>query len=74
MKRMQEQYVKNVVPQLQEKFQFSSAMQIPRITMISINMGLGEAVGNKKIIESAVADRAKKTAKTTHFMSSICPI
>ena len=56
MNRMQEHYVKNVVPQLQEKFQFSSAMQIPRITMISINMGLGEAVGNKKIIESAVAD------------------
>jgi len=57
MNRMQEHYVKNVVPQLQEKFQFSSAMQIPRITMISINMGLGEAVGNKKIIESAVLAR-----------------
>lgn len=59
MKRMQEHYVKNVVPQLQEKFKFSSAMQIPRITMISINMGLGEAIGNKKIIESAVADLEK---------------
>jgi len=56
MTRLQEHYVKNVVPQLQEKFEFSSAMQIPRITMISINMGLGEAVGNKKIVESAVAD------------------
>lgn len=56
---MQEHYVKNVVPQLQEKFEFSSAMQIPRITMISINMGLGEAIGNKKIIESAVADLEK---------------
>jgi len=59
MNRMQEHYVKNVVPQLQDKFQFSSAMQIPRITMISINMGLGEAIGNKKIIESAVADLEK---------------
>lgn len=59
MNRMQEHYVKNVVPQLQEKFEFSSAMQIPRITMISINMGLGEAIGNKKIIESAVADLEK---------------
>lgn len=56
MTRLQEHYVKNVVPQLQEKFQFASAMQIPRVTMISINMGLGEAIGNKKIIESAVAD------------------
>ena len=57
--RLQEHYVKNVVPQLQEKFKFQSAMQIPRITMISINMGLGEAIGNKKIIESAVADLEK---------------
>ncbi len=56
MSRLQEHYANNVVPQLQEKFNYSSAMQIPRITMVSINMGLGEAVGNKKIIESAVAD------------------
>ena len=37
----------------------ASAMQIPRVTMISINMGLGEAIGNKKIIENAVADLEK---------------
>lgn len=53
---MQEHYASNVVPQLQEKFNFKSSMEVPRITKISINMGLGEAVGNKKIIESAVAD------------------
>lgn len=56
MTRMQEHYVNNVVPQLQEKFNYKSSMEIPRITKISLNMGLGEAVGNKKIIESAVAD------------------
>ena len=56
MTRLQEHYVKNVVPQLQEQFNFKSPMQIPRITKISINMGLGEAVGNKKVIESAIAD------------------
>ena len=56
MNRLQEHYVKNVVPQLQEQFNFKSAMEIPRITKVSINMGLGEAVGNKKIVESAVAD------------------
>ena len=56
MTRLQEHYVKNVVPQLQEQFKFKSAMQMPRITKISINMGLGEAIGNKKIIESAVAE------------------
>lgn len=56
MTRMQEHYANNVVPKLQEQFNFKSAMEIPRITKISINMGLGEAVGNKKIVESAVAD------------------
>lgn len=56
MTRMQEHYVKNVVPKLQEQFNYKSAMEIPRITKISLNMGLGEAVGNKKIIESAVKD------------------
>ena len=58
MNRLQEHYVKNVVPQLQEQFNFKSAMEIPRITKVSINMGLGEAVGNKKIVESAVVELA----------------
>ena len=57
--RLQEHYVKNVVPKLQEQFNFKSAMEIPRITMISINMGLGEAIGNKGVIEHAVADMEK---------------
>jgi len=49
--RLQEHYVKNVVPQLQEQFKYDSAMEIPRLKMITINMGLGEAVGNKKIVD-----------------------
>ena len=56
MTRLQEHYVKNVVPKLQEEFNFKSSMEIPKITMISVNMGLGEATGNKKIIDSAVID------------------
>lgn len=56
MTRLQEHYVQNVVPQLQEQFNYKSSMEVPRITKISVNMGLGEAVGNKKIIENAVAD------------------
>lgn len=56
MSRLQEHYVKNVVPKLHEQFNYDSIMQVPKITMITVNMGLGEAVGNKKIIESAVAD------------------
>ena len=57
--RLQEHYVKNVVPKLQEQFNYKSSMEIPRITMISLNMGLGEAVGNKGVIENAVADMEK---------------
>ena len=56
MTRLQEHYVKNVIPKLQEEFNFKSSMEIPKITMISVNMGLGEATGNKKIIDSAVID------------------
>lgn len=56
MTRLQEHYVKNVVPQLQEKFNFASAMQIPKVTKVTLNMGLGEAVANKKIVETAIAD------------------
>ena len=59
MNRLQEHYVKNVVPQLQEKFNYSSAMQIPRITMVSLNMGLGEGVTNKKIVDAGAADLEK---------------
>ena len=57
--RLQEHYVKNVVHKLQEQFNYKSAMEIPRITMISLNMGLGEAIGNKGVIENAVADMEK---------------
>lgn len=63
MTRLQEHYKTSVVPKLQEQFEFKSAMQVPRIKMISINMGLGEAVGNKKIIESAVADLESLTGQ-----------
>ena len=57
--RLQEYYVKNVVPKLQEQFNYKSAMEIPKITMITLNMGLGEAVGNKGVVEHAVADLEK---------------
>ena len=57
--RLQEHYVKNVVPKLQEQFSYKSAMEIPKVTMITLNMGLGEAVGNKGVVENAVADLEK---------------
>lgn len=56
MARLKEYYVKKVVPQLKENFAYQSSMQVPRITKVTINMGVGEAVANKKVIESAVSD------------------
>ena len=56
MPRLQQFYRDSVVNKLKEQFNYSSAMQVPRITKITLNMGLGEAVGDKKIIEHAVGD------------------
>jgi len=58
MARLQQQYKDVIVGQLKEQFGYKSVMQVPRITKISLNMGLGEAVGDKKIIEHAMNDMA----------------
>ncbi len=56
MAKLQDYYKATVVGELQKKFDYSSVMQVPRITKITLNMGLGEAVGDKKILEHAVSD------------------
>ena len=56
MLNMKEQYSKEVVPALQKEFGYKNVMQVPRIEKITLNMGVGEAVGDKKLIENAVAD------------------
>jgi large subunit ribosomal protein L5 len=48
-----------VLPKLMQRFGYKNVMQVPRVTKITLNMGVGEAVGNKKILENAVADMAK---------------
>jgi large subunit ribosomal protein L5 len=57
--RLEKIYKEQVMPKLMEKFGYTNPMQVPRITKITLNMGVGEAVGNKKILENAVADMAK---------------
>jgi large subunit ribosomal protein L5 len=57
--RLEKFYKDTVVPQLMKDFGYENIMQVPRITKIALNMGVGEAVGNKKILENAVADMAK---------------
>ena len=56
MLNMKEQYTKEVVPALQKEFGYKNVMQVPRIEKITLNMGVGEAVGDKKLIENDVAD------------------
>jgi len=59
MSRLAEFYQKNVAAELTKQFNYQSPMQIPRISKISLNMGVGEAVADKKVIQHAVADMAK---------------
>jgi large subunit ribosomal protein L5 len=59
MARLQELYKESVVAALTEKFGYKSGMQVPRLTKITLNMGLSEAVADKKIIEHAVGDLTK---------------
>jgi large subunit ribosomal protein L5 len=59
MTRLVEHYSKKVVPELMKKFGYTNPMQVPRITKITLNMGVGEAMADKKVIENAVSDMQK---------------
>ncbi|BEI32686.1 MULTISPECIES: 50S ribosomal protein L5 [unclassified Polynucleobacter] len=57
--RLQEHYKNTVIANLMQQFGYKSVMEVPRITKITLNMGLGEAVSDKKVIEHAVGDLTK---------------
>ena len=59
MARLLDHYKSHIVKDLIEKFDYKSVMEVPRITKITLNMGVGEAVADKKILEFAVNDMAK---------------
>lgn len=59
MARLQEQYRDEIAKKLFEQFGYDNVMQVPRITKITLNMGVGEAIGDRKIMENAVADMEK---------------
>ena len=54
--RLATRYAETVVPKLREKFKFGNAMELPRLSKVVLNMGLGQAVANPKIIDAAVVD------------------
>jgi len=56
MSRLQTYYKEVVVPQMMEQFGYDNVMQVPRITKIALNMGVGEAVADKKVMDRAVGD------------------
>jgi large subunit ribosomal protein L5 len=59
MTRLEKFYKEQVIQKLTEQFGYQNVMQVPRITKITLNMGVGEAAGNKKVLDNAVADMAK---------------
>ena len=74
MARLKEYYKQTVVPKLRERFSYGSVMEVPRIVKITLNMGVGEAIADKKVIEHAMADMEKisgQKAVTTMARKSI---
>ena len=59
MATLKDRYRSEIAPKLKEELGLSNVMEVPRVTKITLNMGVGEAVGDKKVLESAVADMTK---------------
>ena len=59
MARLKDTYTKEIAPALMKQFGYKSPMEVPRLTKIVLNMGVGEAVGDKKILDNAVGDMQK---------------
>ncbi len=57
--RLQKYYDEHVVPKLMQRFGYKNVMEVPRLVKITLNMGVGEAVGNKKVLENAIDDMGK---------------
>ena len=74
MTRLKERYVKDVVPALRKEFGYKNVMAVPKITKVVVNMGLGEATQNAKIVDAGADDLARVTGQkpaTTRAKKSI---
>src|SRR5499427_6811896 len=63
MARLQQIYREQIVPKLRSDLKIGNVMQVPRISKITVNMGVGEAVADKKVMDAAVADLTKITGQ-----------
>jgi len=70
MARLKEFYQKTVVPKLKQDLQLKNVMEIPKITKITVNMGVGEAVADRKVMDAAVADLTKITGQKPQLCMS----
>jgi len=70
MTRLEELYRKKVVPELMKKFGYSNVMQVPRLTKITLNMGVGEAMADKKIMDNAAGDMTKISGQKPQIVRS----
>ena len=61
--RLEQFYKDEVVPKLMKQFGYTNPMEVPKLAKITLNMGVGEAAANKKVLENAVADLAKITGQ-----------
>jgi large subunit ribosomal protein L5 len=74
MARLKEYYKQTIVPELRGRFEYKSVMQVPRLEKITLNMGVGEAVADKKILQNAMEDLQKISGQRpiiTHARNSI---
>ena len=63
MNRLNKRYTEEVVPSLMKKFNYKSVMEVPAVEKIVINMGIGEAIANPKLLDEAVAELAQITGQ-----------
>ena len=67
MARLKEKYTNEIVPRLMKQFKYSSTMEVPRITKISVNIGVGEAIENAKTLDAAAGDLTKITGRKPYI-------
>jgi large subunit ribosomal protein L5 len=67
MARLKEFYYKEVLPKLMKQNEYSSVMQVPRVSKVTVNIGLGEAIANAKVLDSAMDDLTKITGQKPTF-------
>ena len=70
MSRLQQYYRDTVVPRLRQELALSNPMQVPKITKITVNMGVGEAVADRKVVDAAAADLGKITGQKSLITKS----